>query len=344
MTILSVAFPFAPVSLHTSGGSEQILAILDREMTREGYRSVVVAAEGSRVEGILVPTPAVQGAIDDHARALAYAAHAQAIEHALQSFPVDLIHMHGMDFEQYFPDSKLPVLATLHLAPSHYALSSLSGKYQNIWFNCVSDTQHTACEPSDRLLSPVHNAIPLDLIAGTPAARSYCLVLGRVCPEKGIHIAIHAARQAGVELIIAGEVFQYPEHRRYFETSISPSLDANCRFVGPVGLPQKCGLLSGARGVLLPSLVAETSSLTAMEAAACGTSVIAFDSGALPEIVEDGRTGFIVTDSHQMSQAIGRTDRINPDDCWAVAQKRFCSRRMFRDYASCYKRLTNSTG
>ena len=102
------------------------------------------------------------------------------------------------------------------------------------------------------------------------------MALGRICPEKGYHIALDAAARAGVPMVLAGEVFRYPAHEQYFRDEIAPRLDASRRFIGPVGLHRKRRLLSEARCLLAPSLAPETSSLVAMEALACGTPVIAF--------------------------------------------------------------------
>src|SRR5207249_5576489 len=128
--------------------------------------------------------------------------------------------------------------------------------------------------------------------------------LGRICPEKGFHFALQAAKMARADLLLAGQVFPYASHVEYFESKIVPRLDERRQFVGPVGFHRKKRLLSKAKCLLVPSTVNETSSLVAMEALAAGTPVIAFPSGALPEIVEHGRTGYLVSDVKEMAQAI----------------------------------------
>lgn len=164
-------------------------------------------------------------------------------------------------------------------------------------------------------------------------------MLGRVCPEKGQHLALRAAHAAGVALLLGGAVFGYPAHRDYFAQQVRPLLDRRRRFLGPVGFARKRRLLAAARCLLIPSLAAETSSLVAMEAAACGTPVIAFRAGALAEIVEDGRTGFLVGSVDDMAAAIARTGIIDPATCRAVAAARFDERRMTDDYLALYARL-----
>ena len=171
------------------------------------------------------------------------------------------------------------------------------------------------------------------------AKRNFALVLSRICPEKGIHIAIDAAKRAEIPLLIAGEVYPYPDHRRYFETEIMPRLDAARRFIGPVDQVRKQRLLGCARCLLVPSLVAETSSLVAREALAAGTPVIARNIGALADTVEDGKTGFLADDEFEMAGAIKRVATIDPQACWRAARDRFALTPMVGAYLDLYQRL-----
>jgi glycosyltransferase involved in cell wall biosynthesis len=172
------------------------------------------------------------------------------------------------------------------------------------------------------------------------AKRNFVLALGRVCPEKGFHLALDAAEMAGAPLLIAGQVFPYPFHQHYFEAEIRPRLGPNARFLGPVGFARKRRLLSAARCLLVPSLVAETGSLVAMEALACSTPVVAFPAGALAEIVEPGVTGFLVNDAREMAEAIVMAAEIDPEQCRATARRRFSLDRMVERYFVVYERLS----
>jgi glycosyltransferase involved in cell wall biosynthesis len=134
-------------------------------------------------------------------------------------------------------------------------------------------------------------------------------------------------------------VFPYAAHQRFFEKEIAPRLDRSRRFIGPVTFDQKKRLLASARCLLAPSLVPETSSLVAMEALACGTPVIAFASGALAQIVEDGRTGFVVRTMEEMAEAIRRVDLIDPEVCRQSAQARFSMSRTVENYFGLYRQL-----
>ena len=341
LTILSVAYPLAPVSPDAVGGAEQVLAQLDRALVTAGHRSVVVAQQGSRVAGTLVPVAAPFGMLDEAAKAAAQVRTREAIADALARFPVDVVHLHGIDFEAYLPPPGPPVLATLHLPPSWYAGTALRPDRPETWLHCVSEAQHRDCAPDLALLPPIPNGVDVDAFAGRHAKRNFALMLGRICPEKGVHLALDAAKIAGIPLLIAGEVYGYEAHRRYFDEEVRPRLDRQRRFLGPVGFARKRRLLNAARCVLVPSLAPETSSLVAREAAASGTPVIAFPHGALAETVEHGRTGFLVEDAEAMAAAIRDAGALDPETCRQVARARFRADTMIAAYFDVYARLAS---
>lgn len=339
LTVLNVAFPLAPVSEDAVGGAEQVLALIDRALVRAGHRSIVVAAEGSRCAGELVATPRVTGWLDGAARRGAQLRHRAAIERVLQRWPVDVVHVHGLDFEAYVPGPGPAMLATLHLPPSWYAPTVFALERPRSWFNCVSASQRACCPTTAEVIVTIDNGVDLDALRPGEGRGGFVFALGRVCPEKGFHRALDAARRAGAPMLLAGEVFGYVEHRRYFDTCIRPRLDGIRRFIGPVGRARKRALMAAARGVLVPSEVAETSSLVAMEALACGTPVITSGAGALADIVEHGRTGFVVADEAEMAAAIGRLGDIDRAACRRTAEQRFGARRMTDAYLELYATL-----
>lgn len=339
LTVLSVAYPLAPIGMDAAGGAEQVLAWLDQALVRAGHRSLVVACEGSAVAGRLIEVPREAGPLDDGARERAWRRHRAAIAGALERWPVDVVHLHGIDFHAYLPPPGVPALATLHLPPSWYAPEALLPERPDTWLHCVSQAQHAACPPTSNLLAPIENGVPLAELAARHAKRGFALFIGRICPEKGVHLAIEATKRAGVALLIAGEVFPYDVHRRYFAEEVAPRLDRRRRFLGPVGFVRKRRLLTAARCLLIPSTAPETSSLVAREALACGTPVVAFPNGALRDTVEDGRTGFLVDGVERMAEAIHAAASLNPDACRAVARERFSLERMVEAYLALYRRL-----
>lgn len=342
LTVLNVAYPLAPIGPDAVGGAEQVVSSLDHALVAAGKRSIVVACEGSRCEGELLAIAAPQSSITDEARLLAHRATFNAILQAMAEWPVDVVHMHGVDFHAYLPPPGPPVLITLHLPLSWYPRQALNATRPQTWLTCVSWAQHHTRPPDLNLLPPIQNGVHVDKLSSSRhARRGFALVLGRICPEKAQHIALEAAQRASVPLLLCGCVFPYPEHIAYFAERITPLLDCGRRWVGSVGFDRKRRLLSAARCVLLPSTVPETSSLVAMEALACGTPVIAFRAGALPEIIVDGVTGFLVEDTAQMAAAISRTDRIDPAECRRIARERFDASRMTTEYLAHYTALAN---
>jgi glycosyltransferase involved in cell wall biosynthesis len=341
-TVLNVAYPLTPVGPNAVGGSEQILTQMDGALVRAGYRSVTIACEGSETFGELVATPKWDGDLDEEIRRWGQRQHRIAIEQALKRYPIDIIHMHSLDWHTYLPAPGVPLLATLHLPPHWYPESAMGLRRPLTYVNCVSHSQRKVCQTSHLPVFVVENGAPLDRLKSRVHKRNYALALGRICPEKGLHFALEAAKRVGIPMILAGEVFRYQTHVKYFEDEIQPRLDTHRKFYGPAGLERKRRLLTGARCLLVPSLVDETSSLVSMEALACGTPVIAFASGALPEVVESGRTGFIVQDVDEMTDALRRIGEIDPEECRRVARERFSSDRMARDYMRLYENILTS--
>src|SRR5579875_2270285 len=304
LSVLSIAYPLAPVSPDAAGGSEQILSLIDRALVRQGHRSVVIACQGSSVAGTLIEAPLPPGEWTDVARAAAHENYRALIRRALERWRFDLVHMHSLDFHAYLPPEGVPVLVTLHLPPDWYPDWVFRLGRRDTWLACVSAAQLRSCPPSPRLLEPVENGIPVERFPFNPAKRNFVLALGRICPEKGFHLALDAARAAGVPLLLAGDVFPYAAHRRYFDDEIAPRLDRLRRWIGPVSGPAKRRLIAAARCLVVASLAPETSSLVAREALAAGTPVVAVRNGALVEAVEDGRTGVLVDDPADLARAI----------------------------------------
>ncbi len=340
LTVLSVAYPLAHVGAGSAGGAEQVLTWLDDALVEAGHASIVLASDGSVTRGLLYPLPInLNRPLTDGVVAAAHEAMRVAMREVTARWRIDLVHMHGSDFYRYLPEPGVPVLATLHQPPQWYPNEVFFLRRPVTFLNCVSRSQQLACPASERMLGTIENGVPVEKLQATHAKREFCLVLGRLCPEKGYHLAIEAATRARSSLLIGGELFRYETHEQYFFREIVPRLDRQRRFIGPVNFKRERRLLSAARCLLVPSLAPETSSLVSMEALACGTPVIAFRSGALGEIIEHGRTGFIVDTAEEMADAIAEAGQIEPDVCRAAARARFSAQRMASRYLDVYARL-----
>jgi len=337
LTVLNVAYPLAAAGPDAVGGAEQILSALDHALVRLGHRSIVVACEGSRAAGTLMPIPA-EDVLDEPAKARARTRTRRAIALARRRFPVDVVHLHGIDFEAYLPDDG-PTLVTLHLPLDWYPADALRPRRDDLWLHAVSHSQEARAPAGARLREPIPNGVDADALALDCNRGDFALVLTRICPEKGIHLALEAARLAGLPLAIGGKLYRYEVHERYFLEEVVPRLDDRRRFLGALGFQRKRELLNRARCLVVPSLAPETSSLVAMEALACGTPVVAFPNGALPEVVEHGRTGFIVADVEEMAEAMLAASSIDREICRAEARRRFSLDRMIDGYMIAYRSL-----
>jgi glycosyltransferase involved in cell wall biosynthesis len=338
--VLQVGYPLAPVGSDAAGGAEQVVTALDEALTAAGHHSIVIAPASSTCAGTLLPLPPVPGFIDESIRAAAAASCRARMAEAFRRWPVDLVHLHGVDCDRYLPAGDVPTLVSLHLPVSWYR-PALFTRGSHAWFACVSGAQRNTLPGPPRRLVTVPNGVAVDALPRNDVRRrTFALALGRVCPEKGFHLAIDAATAAGVPLILAGQVFPYPAHTQYFDTMIRPRLDpARARWIGAVGFEKKRRLLSSASCLILPSLVPETSSLVAMEALACGTPVVAFAKGALPELIDEGRTGFLATDLPGLAEGIRRAPGLNRHACRSAARMRCDVRQMTARYFAVYRQM-----
>lgn len=357
--ILSVAFPYAVIGPRAVGGAEVVCSQIEAAMSSLGFRSVVVAHADSVPRGRLYGTRVPAGTITDELRAEVEAAHQVNIERALEDNSIGLVHMHGMDFHRYRISGTMPVLVTLHLPPSWYpeAIWDLPENYHLV---CVSASQRRDCpERAQKRLTVVGNGVAMPPLRSLRTEGRYALMLSRICPEKNLHAGLDAARLAGLPVLLGGEVFPYAAHEQYFREEIEPRLTSVgevheshgrgrdghslARFLGPVTQAEKERVLSRAACLLLPSLAPETSSLVAMEALAAGVPVIGMAVGAVPEIIEHGRTGFLVAPdeaaTQAMAEAIRRLPELSRAACRAAAEAQFPFERMLDGYSAMYRSL-----
>jgi glycosyltransferase involved in cell wall biosynthesis len=343
LTVLSIAFPYAPVGPRGVGGAEHILAVLDRALVTRGHRSLVVACDGSEISGELFAVALPPCETIDHAERSFVRRRVQAaINRALHSADVDLVHMHGLDFHEYRLLPDIPSLVTLHLPIAWYPGHIWSSVTGHVQFCCVSQSQFRSCPPQLRNAVIIENGV--ELPPWNPAERkeNYAVIMGRICPEKNAHEALMAADLAGTRVLLTGQVFPYRAHQQYFRDKVEPLLAGGHEFLGPLSTERRHKLLSRARCLLHPTRAPETSSLVAMEALAAGAPVIAYRSGALSEILEDNVTGYLVDGVQEMADAIRHVDAISPAVCRAAAEKRFSQHRMVQQYLALYEALSSS--
>ena len=180
------------------------------------------------------------------------------------------------------------------------------------------------------------NALALDLYPWAASRGDYLAFVGRMSADKGCHRAIEVAREAGLPLKIAGKRREPPE-LEYFRAFVEPHLDDAIEYLGEVGHEEKVALLQGARATLFPIEWEEPFGLVMIESMACGTPVIATRWGAVPEVIEPGRSGVIVDDHRQMAAALAEADALDPAECRAYVEERFSAHRMVDDYVAVYR-------
>lgn len=346
-----LTYPLEPIGPAAAGGSEQIAHLLRAGLAGRSPKGGAAPIELEWFGGGRGTVGA--GALNAAAlRRLEERYNRSVIDWLGRRAPFDLIHIHGGPFYRMASAVATPILLTLHLSAALYE-PPVRATATNLHLQCVSRTQfrawRAAAGPSrlapspapSRLVGWIGNGIDLACFRPRrrPRPRAPLLFLGRICREKGAHLAIELARRLRRRLWLAGAVYPLAAHRDYFRRRIAPHLGPGVRWIERPRPQLKRALLAHCAAVVIPSLVEETSSLVAMEAAACGVPVLALRRGALPEIVEHGQTGWIADSVEELAEAASRLEAIDTGRCRERAERRFCARRMCAEYARLYRRL-----
>ena len=343
MRILQIAPPWFAVPPPGYGGTEQIVSLLAEGLVQAGHEVVLVAAGGSTTAGRLVATfdapPTRQ--LGDAELELA---------HVLVGFRLadgfDLIHDHttlGPAVGALLDGP--PVVHTLHgrWTPSTVELARRIG--DRVHLVAISHDQADRAPAHIRLSGMVHNGIDVAAHPYVTAKGDYLAYVGRACPEKAPELAIEVARRLGRRLLLAVKVNQSDEHD-YFATHIAPALDrGDVELVHVTSHADKCALLGNAAAVLFPASWPEPFGLVPVEANACGTPVVAFANGAVPEVIEHGHNGLLVApgDLDAFTEATAQISQISPAACRQAALERFDAARMVANYQHLYQHLAGGT-
>src|SRR5690242_3354505 len=161
LTVLNVAYVFAPVGPDTAGGAEQVLSALDRALAAAGHQSLVIACAESKTAGTLLATAALPVEFTEGHRWQAQQLHRLRIEEAFRQWPIDVVHCHGHDFAEYLPPPGIPTLVTLHLPADHYPAEALTMPRSGRFFNCVSGSQRCSFAASAAMLPEIPNGVPV---------------------------------------------------------------------------------------------------------------------------------------------------------------------------------------
>jgi glycosyltransferase involved in cell wall biosynthesis len=342
MRIAQVSPLYESVPPQQYGGTERVVSYLTEELVRQGHEVTLFASGDSITSAKLVSccprSLRTDPGCDDpmvHHYLMLEKVFSLALEFELMHFHIDYLH---------FPLSRwrgLTQLSTLHGRLDIPDLVLLYGEFHEMPLVSISDAQRRPI-PSAVWLGTVYHGLPKDLFSFHEAPGNYLAFLGRISPEKRVDRAIEIAKRTGMPLKIAAKIDKVDQE--YFEAVIKPLLDHRLvEFVGEIGGREKEEFLGNAYAVLFPIDWPEPFGLVMIEAMACGTPVIAWRHGSVPEVMEDGVTGFIVEQLDEAVQAIERLASFDRRQCRRVFEKRFTADRMAGDYVNIYQRFVEKS-
>ncbi|VAW50082.1 Glycosyltransferase [hydrothermal vent metagenome] len=246
----------------------------------------------------------------------------------------DLIHNHYDFLPLTYSDTvQTPILTTIHGFSSDAILPVYKKYNDNTYYVAISDA-----DKSTQLdyINTIHHGIDLNQFSYQQNAEDYLLFLGRIHPDKGVHDAIEVASKTGKRLIIAGII----QDENYFKQQVEPHIDGNnVEYIGSVGPQKRQEIMGGALAMLHLIHFDEPFGLSVVESMACGTPVIAYNRGSMPELIQHGRTGFIVDDIASATQAVNEINKLNRKTCRQHIEQHFTCQRMAHAYVETYHKI-----
>ncbi len=323
------------------GGTERVVSWLTEELIALGHKVTLFASGDSvtsaQLDAVWPRALRLDGSVRDP-----NALHMLMLERVYnRAADFDILHFH-LDYYPFslFSRQPTPFVTTLHGRldlPEHQPVFD---EFSSVPVVSISNAQRRPLSQA-RWVRTVYHGLPDKLLTPQPVKPSYFAFLGRIAPEKGIDRAIRIARHCGMPLKVAAKVDNVD--REYFDEKIEPMIKSgNVEYIGEINDAQKSEFLSGAVVLLVPIDWPEPFGLVMIEAMACGTPVIAFNRGSVPEIVDEGVTGFIVEDINGAIGAVDRLGHLSREKIRRRFEERFTARRMAQDYLSVYRGLTDS--
>ncbi|WP_316183536.1 glycosyltransferase family 4 protein [Bradyrhizobium sp. SZCCHNRI1009] len=323
------------------GGTERVVHWLTEELVALGHDVTLFASGDSQTSAKLSPTWPKALRLDGSVRD-PNALHMVMLENVRQQCDneqFDILHFH-LDYYPFslFHRQPTPFLTTLHGRldlPEHQPVFSV---FKDVPVVSISDSQRRPV-PNANWVRTVLHGLPERLLMPKPVTPSYLAVLGRIAPEKGVDRAIKIAMRCGIPLKIAAKVDRADQD--YYDELIHPLIKDNplVDYIGEIGDHEKPEFLSGALGLLLPIDWPEPFGLVMIESMACGTPVIAYNRGSVPEVIDDGVTGFVVEDELSAVAAVSRLSGLSRARVREQFERRFTARRMALDYLAAYRSL-----
>ncbi len=344
MRIAQVSPLYESVPPRSYGGTERVVSYLTEELVRQGHEVTLYASGDSVTSARLVAGCAgglrLHGSPPDPV-----VAHLLLVEEVLaHRHDHDVVHFHIEPF--HFPlvrrEPGLHSITTLHGRLDYPELVAFHGRYNDVPVVSISDAQR-APVPELAWRATVHHGLPPDLLRLGAGRGGYLAFLGRISPEKGPGRAIEIARRTGIPLRIAAKIDRADQ--AYYEAKIRPLIDGrHITFVGEVAEREKQAFLGDALALLCPIDWPEPFGLVMIEAFACGTPVVAFPSGSVPEVMTEGVTGFVVDSIEAAIDAVERIASIDRAGVRRVFEERFTVSRMAERYVGLYHRIREGGG
>ncbi len=339
MRIAQIAPLFEAVPPKLYGGTERVVYSLTEELVAMGHDVTLFASGDSVTSATLAPMRDQAIRLDPSVKDwIAYYMRMMELVYR-RAGEFDVLHFHT----DYFPLSLFsrqatPFVTTLHGRLDLPEFKEVYETFPDAPFVSISDHQRRPI-PNLNWVRTVLHGMPAGLLTPQPLRQGYFAFLGRVSPEKGLDKAIRIAGAAGVRLKVAAKVDN--ADRAYYEQEIAPLIAASphVEFIGEINDAQKPAFLSGAHALLFPIDWPEPFGLVMIESMACGTPVIAYNRGSVPEVIDHGLTGFIVPDEAAAVAAIGSLDKLDRRAVRAQFDRRFTARRMAEDYLDVYEEL-----
>ena len=338
MRIAQLAPPWIAVPPAGYGGTEWVVQQLCDGLTARGHDVVLYATGDSRTAAELCALfprqlPEVMGQTAFDARHVSFAFA------DIEQQPFDIVHDHsgflGIAFSRYLAP---PMVHTVHCAFDSTAYGFYEQFKTEVAYVGISEYQQSMGPAGMNWAGLAYNAIAVEHWPYTPEKDDYLLAFGRVCEAKGFHHSIAAAKKLGRRLIMAGVLQE--QYRDYFEAQVEPLIDGEqIVYEGEVSDERKRELFAHAHAFLFPITWPEPFGLVMIEAMACGTPVVAMRQGSVPEVVDDGVTGFVVDTLDDFVAAVGRVGEIDPAVCRRTVEERFTVQRMVGDYEAVYRRV-----
>jgi glycosyltransferase involved in cell wall biosynthesis len=344
MRIGMIAPPWFPLPPQRYGGIEFVVSLLTEGLVARGHDVTLFASGDSetraRLSYIFARAPYEQMENGGHLEVM------HSIEAYMRADKFDVIHDHDGLASRAMGAlvhrlTGTPVVATLHGPADPITLQALSSLRADLTFIAISDYQRRGFPDLD-FVGTIPNAIDVEHMPFRAEKDDYLLFIGRMTEDKGAHSAIDVARRLDRRLIMAGKVNEGPE-REYFAARVEPHLSDNVFFRGEVDHETKVALYQHARCTLFPIQWPEPFGLVMIESLACGTPVIAMRQGSVPEVIEHGRTGFIVETPDEMVEAFAHIDEIDPAECRRAVEERFGSEAFVVAHEAAYERLLAGT-